>query len=145
MSGIAVLDKIANGVTDVKSLAACIQTDRIKKKEFIQKSLRNCLTKEHCFLIQQLMLQYTNLMSQLGEIDSELEKHVEAHNDVLQRLDEIPGIDRISARGILAEASTNMEAFKSDRHFAAWAGVASGNNESAKKKKEVDVDMAIPS
>lgn len=145
MSGIAVLNKIASGVTDAQSLASGIQTDRIKKKEFIQKSLRNCLTPNHCFLIQQLMLQYTDLINRVSEVERELEKHVEAYNDVLQRLDEVPGIDRVGARGILAEASTNMEAFKNDRHFAAWAGVASGNNESAKKKKEVDVGMAIPS
>jgi len=37
---------------------------------------------------------------------------------------------------IIAEASTDMSAFPDERKFAAWAGVASGNNESAVKKKD---------
>ncbi|NDC09353.1 MAG: hypothetical protein EBZ75_08390 [Oxalobacteraceae bacterium] len=40
------------------------------------------------------------------------------------------------AMGIIAEATTDMSSFPDERKFAAWAGVASGNNESAGKKKD---------
>jgi hypothetical protein len=42
------------------------------------------------------------------------------------------------------EASTDMSSFKDERSFAAWTGVASGNNESAGKKKDLAVGMVIP-
>ena len=36
---------------------------------------------------------------------------------------------------------TMYSSFKDERSFAAWAGVASGNNESAGKKKDHAADM----
>lgn len=50
-------------------------------------------------------------------------------------LDEIPGIGRRSAERILAETGTNMEQFRNADHFASWAGLVPGSNESAGKKK----------
>ncbi len=61
---------------------------------------------------------------------------VAPYADLIDRLDEIPGIDITTAIGILAEASNDLSSFKDERKFAAWAGVAAGNNESARKKSE---------
>jgi transposase len=36
----------------------------------------------------------------------------------------------------------DMGSFADERKFAAWAGVASGNNESAGKKKDPNADTA---
>lgn len=44
---------------------------------------------------------------------------------------------------ILADAKTKMEAFADERKFAAWAGVAPGNNESAGKKKDQNAEEEI--
>jgi transposase len=46
------------------------------------------------------------------------------------------------AVGIIAEATNDVSNFADERKFAAWAGVASGNNESAGKKKDQDVVTA---
>ncbi len=50
-------------------------------------------------------------------------------------LDEIPGIEQTSAQNILAELGTDMAQFPSADHAASWAGICSGNNESAGKRK----------
>jgi transposase len=60
-----------------------------------------------------------------------------------QRIDESVGIDEILAIGILAEATDDMGNFADERKFAAWAGVAAGNNESAGKKKDQSVEREI--
>lgn len=140
VAGLAVLDAITRGVTDAEGLASCVVT-RIDRKENLVKSLRNCLCEEHRFVIQQLMLQYLGLKQRLDEVEKSLDEHMRKYDDVLDRLDEIPGVDRITARGIVAEATTHMEAFANDRRFAAWAGVAPGNNESAQKKSGPRPDM----
>ncbi len=57
---------------------------------------------------------------------------------------EIPGIETKTAEVVLAEATTHMEAFPDERHFAAWAGVAPGNNESAGTKKKCGVRKGNP-
>ncbi len=63
---------------------------------------------------------------------------------VVDKLKEVPGIDEILAIGVLAEATTDMARFEDERRFSAWSGVASGNNESAGKKKDQNVERAIP-
>ncbi len=45
---------------------------------------------------------------------------------------------------VLAEATDQMNKFDDERKFAAWAGVAAGNNESAGKKKDQSEDKEIP-
>ncbi|NJL26214.1 MAG: IS110 family transposase [Calothrix sp. SM1_5_4] len=45
---------------------------------------------------------------------------------------------------IIAEATADMSSFPDERRFAAWAGVAPGNNESAGKKKDQNADTVIP-
>lgn len=62
---------------------------------------------------------------------------------LLEKLDAIPGIDKVLAMAILAEATTRMQSFPDERTFAAWAGVAPGNNESAGKKKDQNVEKVI--
>jgi transposase len=50
-------------------------------------------------------------------------------------IDEIPGIDRVSAAAILAEIGANMGQYPSPGHLASWAAICPGNNESAGKRK----------
>jgi len=63
--------------------------------------------------------------------------------ELIEKLDVIPGIDKVLAMAILTEATTRMQSFADERKFAAWAGVAPGNNESAGKKKDQNVEKAI--
>lgn len=47
----------------------------------------------------------------------------------------IPGIDQFSAASILVEIGIDMKRFGSMGRLASWAGMCSGNNESAGNKK----------
>jgi transposase len=49
-------------------------------------------------------------------------------------LDTIPGVDTRLAQLVVAELGTDMSRFPTDRHAAAWAGLAPGNYESAGKR-----------
>ena len=141
-SGIQILDAIASGVTDAGSLTLLVTT-RIKRKEEITKALTNCLNKDHCFVIKMMMDQFHYLEKQIVGIENELVEKVKPYAHLVEKLDEIPGIDQVLAIGILAEATDDVSHFADERKFAAWAGVASGNNESAGKKKDQNVVKAI--
>ena len=52
-----------------------------------------------------------------------------------QRLDEIPGINAIAARAILAGTGIDMARFPTAGHLVSWARFAPGVKESAGKKK----------
>ena len=51
-----------------------------------------------------------------------------------ERLQTIPGVSQRVAETVVAEIGTNMEQFPSADHLASWAGMCSGNNESAGKR-----------
>ena len=140
-SGLQILRTIADGLTDAGYLASKVTT-KIKRKEEVKKALTNCLTTEHCFLIHELMGQYDHLSSMIEKTESELRERTQPYTHLVEELDKIPGIDEILAIGIIAETTTDMSHFQDERKFAAWAGVASGNNESAGKKKDQNAAKA---
>jgi len=53
----------------------------------------------------------------------------------LERLDTIPGVNRVVAEVILAELGTDMSRFPTPSHAASWAGLAPGKHESAGKNR----------
>ena len=54
--------------------------------------------------------------------------------EMIQRMTQIPGIERVSAWTILAEIGTDMGVFPDSRHLASWAAVCPGNRESGGKR-----------
>lgn len=143
VAGVKILELISEGVTRADTLTASVTT-KIKRMEDVKKALTNCLTSEHCFVIAELMTQYREINARIKNVEKELYLKVEPYKHLVAELDAIPGIDTILAIGIIAEASTDMRAFKDERSFAAWAGVASGNNESAGKKKDLAAGRETP-
>lgn len=141
VAGMTILDLIADGVTNAQTLAASVTT-KIKRKEDAVKALTNCLTNEHLFVIKELLKQYRNIQAQILDAENEITEKTLPFAHLVEELDKIPGIDKILAMAIIAEASTDMSSFPDERKFAAWAGVASGNNESAGKKKDQNAGMA---
>jgi transposase len=142
-SGLAILRLLASGQTDAGKLTLAVTT-KIKRIEEARKALTNCFTREHCFLIKELMDQYDHLQKKLVTIDNELFDKVKPYRHLVDELKKIPGIDDVLAIGIIAEATTDMSNFEDERKFAAWAGVAAGNNESAGKKK-IEMSKGQPS
>lgn len=143
VAGMKILDLIADGVTNAQTLAASVTT-KIKRKEDAQKALTNCFTSEHIFVLKELLKQFRSIQTQIQDVENELTERMLPYAHLVEELDKIPGIDKILAMGIIAEASTDMSAFADERKFAAWGGVASGNNESAGKKKDQNADTVTP-
>jgi hypothetical protein len=117
-SGLEVLDLIADGTTNAKVLASKVTT-KIKRKEEAEKALTNTLTTEHIFVIKMLMEQFYFLEDKIRSLDNELFEKSRPYAHLVEKLDEIPGIDKVLAMGILAEATNQMDKFKDERSFAA--------------------------
>lgn len=141
-SGIGVLRLLAKGEKDAVKLAAAITT-KIKRKEEARKALTNHFTKYHCFLIRELMDQFDHIEAAIVKVENELFDKAKPYRHLIDKLKEIPGISEVLAVGIIAEATTDMSHFEDERKFAAWAGVAPGNNESGGKKKDRSADRGV--
>jgi transposase len=142
-AGLSVVEALAQGITSPKQLADRVKTS-IKKREDLEKSLTHCLRKDHLFLIGEYLNQYRQLQTNLDRVNTEISRYNERHHGLLNKLQEVPGISKVLAEGILAEATAEMKNFRDERTFAAWAGVAPGNNESAGKKKDQGLAKVIP-
>lgn len=101
---IKVVRLIANGQKDAETLRLAIKTN-IKNKEYLKKALTNCLTSEHCFLINELMLQYDSIGERIQAIENEIVVKVHPYSNLIEELKKIPGISDVLATGILAESS----------------------------------------
>lgn len=143
VAGRQVLVAIIGGEKDSLELAKLVTTNVVAKKEVIARSLENRLNQTNVFLLKQLYSQILYLENLHFELEKEIEEKMEPYRRQIEQLDEIPGIDKKTAQIIVAEATTEMENFKDAKAFAAWAGVAAGNNESAGKKKEQKSEKEI--
>ena len=59
----------------------------------------------------------------------------QAHDGAIQTIESIPGMSTLSAIYIIAEIGTDLSAFKTANHLAAWAGLAPKESESAGKTR----------
>ena len=141
-AGQAVLRELILGKTDAITLSSVVVT-KIKKKGDLVKALTNCIKPYHIQLLKMLVQEKEFLQKQIDEIDNKLHDLLKEDSIFVEKLSEVPGIEKTLAVGILSEATSNMSSFKDAKSFAAWAGVAPGNNESAGKKKSQKLDKAI--
>jgi transposase len=143
VAGIGILELIAEGVTNAEVLSASIKT-KVKRKEEAKKALTNTLTSDHCWLVKELMQQFNDLKMRILQADNELREKAQPYAHLIKELTRIPGIDVVLATGVIAESTADMSSFADERKYAAWAGVASGNNESAGVKKSPERGLATP-
>ena len=106
-----------------------------KKAESLHHSIHGFFEEHHRIQLTGLMETITNFEKQVSEITERLNTLTADHQDLLDRLDEIPGIDRKSAQSIVSEVGVTLDEFICMAAFASWAGLCPGNNESAGKRK----------
>ncbi len=134
-SGMDMIRAISEGVTDSSVLAAFARGNMKAKTEELKKTLDG-LVQEHQRTILKSMLDHIEFLSeQVQGLDEDIYRRLEESGDLIERLDEIPGVGRRSAEVIIAEIGTDMSQFPSAAHLASWAGVCPGNNKSAGKNK----------
>ncbi len=136
VAGRKVLKAILEGETDLSVLATFVDTNVKAKREVIKKSLTHTLDETNFFLLNSMYTQLLYLEYLAEDIEKKIDEKMEPYNKFIEKLDAIPGIDKKTAQIIIAEGTTDMHNFKDAKSFAAWSGVASGNHESAGKKKE---------
>ena len=73
----------------------------------------------------------TIFKKRIAKITERMDTLTTRHQDLLNRLDKIPGIDKKSAQSILSEVGITLDEFICIGALALWAGLCPGNNETA--------------
>ena len=105
------------------------------KKDLLEKALTGLLGPHQKMLLKAQLRHIDFLDEQIQTLSQEIESRMRPFEEAIEALDGIPGISRTNAEQILCETGIDMSRFPTDKHFASWAALCPGNNESAGKRK----------
>lgn len=105
------------------------------KKPQLAAALTGRLEAHHRFILSQLLAHISFCEEQIRELDEQIARQMRAYEEVLARLDEIPGVNRRIAQVLVAELGTDMSRFGDAAHVVSWAGMCPGNHQSGGKRR----------
>lgn len=133
-SGRAMLEAVVAGQQDSEQLAEMSKGLLRNKIPELRQALEGRVTEHHRFLLRQLLDHLKFTESKMAEIEAEIDRRMRPFEEEIARLCTIPGVERVTAWGLLAEIGFNMEQFPTSAHLASWAGLSPGSFESAGKR-----------
>lgn len=134
VSGRAMLQAILEGENNAENLAEMSKGLLRNKIPELKLALEGRVTAHHRFLLRELLDDLRHVESKISAVEAEIEKRSRPFESEVARLCTIPGVNRVTAWGLVAEIGLNMQQFPSASHLASWAGLCPGNFESAGKR-----------
>jgi transposase len=131
VSGRLMLGALASGVTDPTKLAELARGKLRNKRADLRLAFNGTFTDQDARLLDIQLGVIEQLDQKIVDLERLIGQQVTPYEDVLVRLQTVPGIGRTIAVEVLAEMGTDLSVWPSDNHFAAWSGTCAGNRESA--------------
>ena len=144
-SGRLMLRALAEGEQDPQVLAQLARGRLRNKLAELQAALSGVMGSHQRFLLGVQLRHLEALEEEIDNLDAEVARRVEEHDEVVRAVDTVPGIGRRTAEVIVAEMGTDMDRFPTPGHLASWSGVCSGNNQSADKSRRSPTKKGNPS
>jgi transposase len=134
-SGREILAGLIAGETDTEALAQLARGRLREKLPALTQALVGQFGTHQRFMVAEQIAHVDYLDAAIERVSGEIAQRVCTSDDLMDRLDGIPGIGRYMAEALIAEIGTDMSRFPTDRHLASWAGMCPGNRESAGKRQ----------
>ncbi|MGC2514141.1 MAG: IS110 family transposase [Terriglobales bacterium] len=135
-SGRAMLCALLQGERDPRKLAELAQGQLRGKIPELTRALEGRITEHHCFLLRSLIDHLGYVEGQIELLSTRIANCLRPllDDDKMERLDEIPGVNRRTVENVIAEIGPDMSQFPDEDHLSSWAGMSPGNEESAGKR-----------
>src|SRR5436190_2261635 len=134
VSAIDMLQHLLAGQTDPKVLAELARGVLRKKIPQLRLALEGKVEPHHKLVLEQLLADIERFDQQIEELTAEITRRLADEQSVIERLDEIPGVDQTVAQVIVAELGTDMKRFGSAQRTAAWSGMCPANRQSGGRR-----------
>lgn len=145
-TGRKLIEKIIEGkeITDedlIEMTAGRGKASLREKIPQIKEGLKGTTRDHHRKMIKLIYEHLKYLEKEQEEIEKIIDEACQKYKTEIELLDSIPGIDKDSAKAIIAEIGVDMNQFPTVKHLTSWAGMSPGNNESAGVKKKESQQM----
>jgi transposase len=133
VSARAMLVAILAGEENPQALAQLARRKMRSKIPALQLALQGHVRQTHRVLLGLHLQHIDALDAMLQDLQQSVEQLLPPfdQDQLLARLDTIPGVGSTTAQIIVAEIGTDMTRFANANHLASWAGLAPGKNQSA--------------
>jgi transposase len=135
LSGRQIMQALVAGKAEAAELAELARGKLRTKLPQLERALTGQFGPHQRFLLAQQLAHLEGLEELIERLNIEVEERLRPFQDVLDRLDTIPGVGRRTAEILVAEIGLDMSRFPTAPHLASWAGMCPGNHESAGKRK----------
>ena len=134
-SGRAMLAALVAGSTDSEVLAD-LAVGRLRVKiPALREALTSRFGGHHAVIVSSILSKLDFLDELISGLSVEIERVIDPFAHQLELLDTVPGINRRTAEGLIAEIGVQMAVFGTASRLASWAGVCPGNHESAGRSR----------
>jgi len=124
-----------NASIDFATVEKCARGSLKKKVPELVLSIEGFFENHHCIQLKSMLAVIDHHNHEVAAITKRLDCLMSDHLELLNRLDEIPGIDKLASQSIISYIGTDLNAFPNEAALCSWAGLCPGNNESAGKRK----------
>src|SRR6266436_422550 len=135
-SGRAMLEAMVKGEQDSQRLAEMSKGLLRNKIPELKLALEGRVTAHHRFLLRELLDHLYFVESKMQRVEQEVAERLGPFQSEVARLCTIPGVDRVTAWGLLAEIGLSMKQFPDAQHLASWAGLCPGQSRERRQAQE---------
>ena len=135
VSGRLMLRALIEGQASPKEMAQLAKNKLRNKIPELELALDGRIEEHHRFLLKLQLDRLESVEKDIEVLQQRIQQKLQPYTTQLALLDQIPGVDWTLAAVIIAELGVDMSVFENVSQLASWAGVCSGNNESAGKRK----------
>lgn len=144
VSGLLMLRALIESPGDPQQLAELAKGQLRRKHDELVLALEGRVNDHHRFLLRLQVRRLDLLGADIDTVEDAIRRALVPYRRQHLLLQQIPGVDWVIAAVIIGEIGTDMAAFRSVKHLAAWAGVCPGNNESGGRRRRAPVRKGNP-
>jgi transposase len=129
------LAALVAGEEDPAVLAQLAQGRLRDRLPELERALAGRVGPHQRFLLARQLAHLDFLDAQIETVGAEIAERLRPFAAEQARLETIPGVGPRTAETLLAEVGSDLRRFPTAKHFASWAGMCPGNDESAGKRR----------
>jgi transposase len=137
LTGVSATDRLQHllaGETDPKVLAELARGRLRQKIPQLYKALQGTVRAHQRLILSRLLADIAACDEQIEALDAEIAQRLAQEQELIERLDQIAGVNRKVAEVMLAELGTDMKRFGCAPRAAAWSGMCPANRQSGGRR-----------